>query len=151
MTDNAQAWTVYNSLMVDPLTHTVYSAGEEVHLPEMEYQLLYYFLQHPGQTLSRKTLMLAVWGAPPGLKTRTLDIHICQLRKKLKLGSSLQTVFKVGYKLRLPTNRNEGERCNPLKQKRKVKRSIVFSGSFPQSSVLLVVSLESFRLSRLLR
>lgn len=105
MTDNAQAWTVYNSLMVDPLTHTVYSAGEEVHLPEMEYQLLYYFLQHPGQTLSRKTLMLAVWGAPPGLKTRTLDIHICQLRKKLKLGSSLQTVFKVGYKLRLPTNR----------------------------------------------
>ena len=97
----------------DPLTHTVYSAGEEVHLPEMEYQLLYYFLQHPGQTLSRKTLMLAVWGAPPGLKTRTLDIHICQLRKKLKLGSSLQTVFKVGYKLRLPTNRNEGERCNP--------------------------------------
>ena len=36
MTDNAQAWTVYNSLMVDPLTHTVYSAGEEVHLPEME-------------------------------------------------------------------------------------------------------------------
>lgn len=151
MTDNAQAWTVYNSLMVDPLTHTVYSAGEEVHLPEMEYQLLYYFLQHPGQTLSRKTLMLAVWGAPPGLKTRTLDIHICQLRKKLKLGSSLQTVFKVGYKLRLPTNRNEGERCNPRKQKRKVKRSIVFSGSFPQSSVLLVVSLESFRLSRLLR
>lgn len=97
MTDNAQAWTVYNSLMVDPLTHTVYSAGEEVHLPEMEYQLLYYFLQHPGQTLSRKTLMLAVWGAPAGLKTRTLDIHICQLRKKLKLGSSLQTVFKVGY------------------------------------------------------
>ena len=60
MTDNAQAWTVYNSLMVDPLTHTVYSAGEEVHLPEMEYQLLYYFLQHPGQTLSRKTLMLNV-------------------------------------------------------------------------------------------
>lgn len=75
MTDNAQAWTVYNSLMVDPLTHTVYSAGEEVHLPEMEYQLLYYFLQHPGQTLSRKTLMLAVWGAPPGLKTRTLDSY----------------------------------------------------------------------------
>lgn len=36
MTDNAQAWTVYNSLMVDPLTHTVYSAGEEVHLPEIE-------------------------------------------------------------------------------------------------------------------
>ena len=60
MTDNAQAWTVYNSLMVDPLTHTVYSAGEEVHLPEMEYQLLYYFLQHPGQTLSRKTLMIIV-------------------------------------------------------------------------------------------
>lgn len=59
MTDNAQAWTVYNSLMVDPLTHTVYSAGEEVHLPEMEYQLLYYFLQHPGQTLSRKTLILS--------------------------------------------------------------------------------------------
>lgn len=109
MTDNAPAWTVYNSLSVDPIPHTVYSSGEEIHLPEMEYQLLCYFLQHPGQTLSRKTLMLAVWGAPPDLKTRTLDIHICQLRKKLNLGSSLQTGFKVGYKLCLPTSRNNGE------------------------------------------
>ncbi len=44
MTDNAQAWTVYNSLMVDPLTHTVYSAGEEVHLPEMEWHNTQCFL-----------------------------------------------------------------------------------------------------------
>lgn len=100
MTDNAQAWTVYNSLMVDPLTHTVYSAGEEVHLPEMEYQLLYYFLQHPGQTLSRKTLMLAVWGAPPGLKTRTLDmLNVPILKGRLPLPdiflalSSLRTTY----------------------------------------------------------
>lgn len=50
MTDNAQAWTVYNSLMVDPLTHTVYSAGEEVHLPEMEYR------DHRGRTLCARHL-----------------------------------------------------------------------------------------------
>jgi DNA-binding response OmpR family regulator len=38
----------------------------------MEYQLLCYFLQHPGQTLSRKTLMLSVWRSPPAKeKTQT--------------------------------------------------------------------------------
>ncbi|MEE0708927.1 MAG: winged helix-turn-helix domain-containing protein [Gemmiger sp.] len=118
MTDNTPTWTVYNSLTVAPLSHTVYSSGKEIHLPEMEYQLLCYFLQHPGQTISRETLMLAVWGNPPGLKTRTLDIHVCQLRKKLKLGSSLQTVFRVGYRLHLPTNRNEGEHA-PHENRRK--------------------------------
>ena len=81
MTDNAQAWTVYNSLMVDPLTHTVYSAGEEVHLPEMEYQLYIIFFSIQGKHFHVKPLMLAVGEQPPGLKTRTLDIHICQLRK----------------------------------------------------------------------
>lgn len=108
MTDSTQAWTVYNSLTVDSLAHTVYSSGKGIHLSEMEYNLLCYFLQHPEQILSRKTPMLAVQESPPGLKTRTLDIHVCQLRKKLNLGGSLQTVFRVGYKLRLPTYKNEG-------------------------------------------
>lgn len=52
MTDNAQAWTVYNSLMVDPLTHTVYSAGEEVHLPEMESGFLCFSPKPPVQSFS---------------------------------------------------------------------------------------------------
>lgn len=56
MTDNAQAWTVYNSLMVDPLTHTVYSAGEEVHLPEMEYQLYIIFFSIQGKHFHVKLL-----------------------------------------------------------------------------------------------
>ena len=90
----------YGAIQLIPAAHTVLLSGKPVHLAKMEYRLLGYLLQHPGETLPRQDLLLAVWGAPPSLKTRTLDIHICALRRKLSLGKNLETVMKVGYKLR---------------------------------------------------
>ena len=89
----------YGAIQIIPATHTVLLNGKPVHLAKMEYRLLGYLLQHPGETLPRQDLLSAVWGAPPSLKTRTLDIHICALRRKLSLGKNLETVMKVGYKL----------------------------------------------------
>ena len=89
----------YGAIQIIPATHTVLLNGKPVHLAKMEYRLLGYLLQHPGETLPRQDLLSAVWGAPPSLKTRTLDTHICALRRKLSLGKNLETVMKVGYKL----------------------------------------------------
>ena len=89
----------YGAIQIIPATHTVLLSGKPVHLAKLEYRLLGYTLQHPGETLPRQELLSAVWGAPPSLKTRTLDIHICALRRKLSLGKNLETVMKVGYKL----------------------------------------------------
>lgn len=98
----------YGAIQLIPATHTVLLDGKPVHLAKMEYRLLGYLLQHPGETLPRQDILLAVWGAPPSLKTRTLDIHICALRRKLSLGTNLETVMRVGYRLR-PAERRKSE------------------------------------------
>lgn len=89
----------YGEIRIIPATHTVLLDGKPVHLAKMEYRLLGYLLQHQGEALPRQAILSAVWGAPPSLKTRTLDIHICALRRKLSLGTNLETVMKVGYRL----------------------------------------------------
>lgn len=70
--------------------------GERLDLNKKEFELLKYFMQHPGKVLSRETILLEVWGYEQG-ETRTLDNHISRLRK---LGiTNLETVFGVGYRL----------------------------------------------------
>ncbi len=70
--------------------------GERLELNKKEFELLKYFMQHPGKVLSREVILLEVWGYEQG-ETRTLDNHISRLRK---LGiTNLETVFGVGYRL----------------------------------------------------
>lgn len=89
----------YGAIRIIPATHTVFLRTRPVHLAKMEYRLLCYLFQHQGEALSRENILSAVWGVPPNLKTRTLDTHICALRKKLSLGTNLVTVIGVGYRL----------------------------------------------------
>ena len=70
--------------------------GERLELNKKEFELLKYFMQHPGKVLSREVILLEVWGYEQG-ETRTLDNHISRLRK---FGiTNLETVFGVGYRL----------------------------------------------------
>ncbi len=70
--------------------------GVRLELNKKEFELLKYFMQHPGKVLPRETILLEVWGYEQG-ETRTLDNHVSRLRK---LGiTNLETVFGVGYKL----------------------------------------------------
>ena len=88
------------AIQIIPATHTVLLNGKPVHLAKMEYRLLGYLLQHPGETLPRQDLLSAVWGAPPSLKTRTLGHpHLCAAGGSFPLVKNLETVMKVGYKL----------------------------------------------------
>ena len=77
-------------------TMEVKLSGQKLDLNKKEFELLKYFMQHPGKVLSREVILLEVWGYEQG-ETRTLDNHISRLRK---LGvTNLETVFGVGYKL----------------------------------------------------
>lgn len=70
--------------------------GQRLDLNKKEFELLKYFMQHPGKVLSREAILLEVWGYEQG-ETRTLDNHVSRLRK---IGiTNLETVFGVGYKL----------------------------------------------------
>jgi two-component system alkaline phosphatase synthesis response regulator PhoP len=85
---------------IDPARHEVTIAGRSVELRPKEFDLLLALAEHHGIVLSRDQLLNLVWGYDFYGETRTVDVHIAQLRKKL-VGSSVEveTVLSVGYKL----------------------------------------------------
>jgi two-component system alkaline phosphatase synthesis response regulator PhoP len=76
--------------------------GLPVPLSAREFQLLHYFVQHPGATLSREELLNQVWGYRSVQSTRTVDVHVAWLRQKLeedvKHPLLITTVHGLGYK-----------------------------------------------------
>ena len=76
------------------------SDGQEVELTFKEYGLLKYLLQNSGAPVTRDRLMETVWGFAFTGETRTVDMHIKTLRKKLgAAGRLIETVRNVGYRL----------------------------------------------------
>lgn len=76
----------------------VMQKGRLIELTPKEYELLCYLLKHPREALSRQVLLEEVWGYDFMGDTRTVDIHIQRLRKKMCLDGHLLTIFGVGYK-----------------------------------------------------
>lgn len=85
---------------LDPAHHEVFVGERAVQLRAKEFELLEAFMRQPGVVLSRDKLLEQVWGfAFPG-ETRTVDVHVKQLRDKLAGASAhIETVWGVGYKL----------------------------------------------------
>jgi DNA-binding response OmpR family regulator len=74
-------------------------AGAQVELTSKEFDLLACFLEHPGIVLSRERLLDLVWGMTYPGGTRTVDVHVAQLRRKLGDPEGIRTVRGAGYKL----------------------------------------------------
>ena len=85
-----------------PNIHTLFRDGKKIELTILENRILLYFLRNPNQVISREDLMLEVWGYNSDVNTRTLDMHIVRLRKKIEVNPDnpqlLQTVRGVGYR-----------------------------------------------------
>lgn len=79
-------------------THEVTVAGETVELTAKEFDLLAYFLANPGAVLSRDVLLDRVWGVEYPGGTRTVDVHVAQLRRKLGRPELIRTLRGSGYK-----------------------------------------------------
>ena len=89
----------YGDISVNVEEHTCKCGGEEVCLTPKEFEVLVFFIQHKDVAISRDRLLAAVWGFEYEGETRTIDIHIQQLRKKLNLRDRLVTIPKLGYRL----------------------------------------------------
>ena len=74
-------------------------SGSLIELTGKEFDLLACFLEHPGIVLSREKLLDLVWGMTYPGGTRTVDVHVAQLRRKLGDPESIRTVRGAGYKL----------------------------------------------------
>lgn len=85
---------------IDPARHLVTIAGQPAQLRPQEFDLLQVLAEHRGLVLSREQLLDLAWGYDFYGETRTVDVHVAHLRKRLA-GSSVQieTVLGVGYKL----------------------------------------------------
>jgi len=83
-------------------SHDVTVAGAVIELTSKEFDLLACFLEHPGIVLSREKLLDLVWGMTYPGGTRTVDVHVAQLRRKLGDPESIRTVRGAGYKLTSP-------------------------------------------------
>ncbi len=87
-------------IQLDRQKHEVFCENISINLTYKEFELLAHLLRNQGRALSRDQLMQAVWGFDFEGETRTVDMHIKQLRHKLgDAGALIQTVRGVGYKL----------------------------------------------------
>jgi two-component system alkaline phosphatase synthesis response regulator PhoP len=76
----------------------VHVDGAEVELTQREFDLLEYLLRHAGQVVTRDQLLETVWGFQAPGETRTVEVHVAQLRKKLGYPDLIRTVRGLGYK-----------------------------------------------------
>jgi DNA-binding response OmpR family regulator len=83
---------------LDRVGREVQVGDRAVELTQREFDLLEYLMRHAGQVVSRDTLLESVWGYLAPGETRTVEVHVAQLRKKLGLADLIKTVRGVGYK-----------------------------------------------------
>jgi DNA-binding response OmpR family regulator len=89
-----------DDVVIDPDRRVVQVAGQPVELRAQEFDLLLALAQHPGLVLSRAQLLEKAWGYEFAGMSRTVDVHVGQLRRKLAGGQvRIETVTGVGYKL----------------------------------------------------
>lgn len=86
-------------LSIDTCAMHVKREDKEIHLTPKEYELLLLFAQNPGRALYRETIYERVWGEEFQFGSKTVDLHVQRLRKKVGWEEKLQAVNKVGYRL----------------------------------------------------
>ena len=90
---------VYGDLVINTDNRTVLRDGVPVELTPKEFMLLEIFVRNKNITLFRDKIYELVWENDSYGDTRTLDLHVQRLRKKLGLTDKLKTIYKVGYRL----------------------------------------------------
>ena len=92
----------FGNVAVDFDSRTAQVQDGEVEFTTLEFDILRYFIQHRGRTVSRKQLLRDVWGISGDITTRTIDRHVASIRKKIeptpKKPQYIETVYGIGYK-----------------------------------------------------
>jgi DNA-binding response OmpR family regulator len=87
-------------LAIDFDQQTALVDNQRMILTRKEYELLSLLVQHAGEIIPRDVLLMRVWGYGAEIRTRTLDVHVRRLRKKLGSFAEqyIETIFGIGYR-----------------------------------------------------
>lgn len=97
--NKSQRMLNYGDVSIDTTGMVVTKAGREVNLTPKEFDLATLFVRNRNITLSRERLFEIVWGSDYDCDTRTLDLHVLRIRKKLGWDKCLKTIHRIGYRL----------------------------------------------------
>lgn len=89
----------YRDIIIDIDKHIVKKSDNIINLTPKEFEILVFFIQHIDIAITRERLLAAVWGYEFVGESRTIDIHVQHVRKKMDLNDKLITVPKLGYRL----------------------------------------------------
>jgi DNA-binding response OmpR family regulator len=100
--DEADDGFSFGDVEVEFSSETAQRDGETIEFTTLEFDILEYFIEHRGRTVSRKQLLRDVWGISGDITTRTIDRHVASLRKKIEPDPTaptyIETVYGIGYK-----------------------------------------------------
>jgi DNA-binding response OmpR family regulator len=94
-------------IRLDPGQRRIFAGDAEVALTATEFDLLAFLMRRPGRVFSREQLLSEVWGYSSVAGTRTVDVHIAQVRAKLGDLSPVRTVRGVGYAVEAAASRGQ--------------------------------------------
>ena len=94
---NEEDVSEYHDIKADITKHQVTCNDEIINLTPKEFDILVFFLKHKDIVIRKERLMAEIWGYDFVGETRTVDTHVQQVRKKMKLKEKLVTIPKVGY------------------------------------------------------
>ena len=98
----AECYSV-GAVTLDVAARRCHAGGTEIPLTTTEFDLLAHLMRRPGRVFSRDQLLSEVWGYSSIAGSRTVDVHIAQLRGKLGEASPIRTVRGVGYSAEFST------------------------------------------------
>lgn len=97
----------FKDIEIDENKHRVCRNKEVIKISPKEYDLLCCLIKNKNKVLSKETIQILVWKSENTIETRTVDVHIQRLRKKLKLNNEIKTITKVGYMLENISDAND--------------------------------------------
>lgn len=97
--NKTETMLTYHDISIDTDNKIVTKGGKIIELTPKEFEILVLFVRNINITLFREKIYETVWESDYYGDTRTLDLHIQRLRKKVGLENNLKTVYKAGYRL----------------------------------------------------
>ena len=94
-----QTYVQIGDLQINTLSMQVHRNGQEIPLTRKEYELLLLFAQNVGVVLSKLTIYERIWGGEYPDNTRTVELHIQRMKKKVGWEDKIKPVYGIGYRL----------------------------------------------------